>query len=148
MWKILAGLALVCFSWTAAAQSASEDDVKAIVTKAAAHLKAKGVETACKDFADPAGGFIKGELYVYVHDMKAKMICHATNAKLNGKELLEMKDADGKEFNKEMVALVGTKGSGWVNYKFVNPVTKQIQPKSSFVQKEGDYIVGAGIYKH
>lgn len=148
MWKIGTAALLLAFGFSTAAQGATEEDVKALVKKAVAQVKKSGVEGACKDFANPSGGFINGDLYVYVHDMQAKMICHATNAKLNGKDLLEMLDADGKPFNKEMVSIASTKGSGWVSYKFLNPVSKKIEPKVSYVEREGDVIVGAGMYKH
>jgi signal transduction histidine kinase len=143
-----AGLVLLTFGLSASAQTATEDDVKALVKKAVAHLHKNGLESACKDFANPTGGFIQGELYIYVQDMKAKMICHGTNPKLNGKDLIEMADADGKTFNKEMIQVVSTKGSGWVNYKFMNPVSKKIEPKVTFVEREGEVMVGAGMYKH
>lgn len=132
---------------TAQAQAQTEEAAKALVKKAVAHVKEHGIEAACKDFANPAGGFIQGELYIYVQDMQAKMICHATNSRLNGKDLIDLKDADGKQFNKEMVELAKTKGNGWVDYRWVNPVTKQIQPKSSYVERADSLMVGAGIYK-
>ena len=68
--------------------------------------------------------------------------------RLNGKEMIELKDADGKQFNKEMLELVKTKGSGWLDYRWVNPVSKNIEAKSSYVERVGEYVVGAGIYKN
>ena len=132
---------------TAQAKAQTEDAARALVDKAVAHVMKHGIEAACKDFANPAGGFIKGELYIYVQDMQAKMICHATNPRLNGKDLVDLKDADGKRFSKEMVELVKTKRNGWVNYRWVNPVTKQIEKKSSYVERLHNLIVGAGIYR-
>ena len=40
-----------------------------------------------------------------------------------------------------------TKGSGWQDYKFVNPETKQIEPKSMYIEKYDNVIVACGIYK-
>ncbi len=42
--------------------------------KAIAHFNKVGAEQAYKDFSDPKGGFIQGEIYVVVQDMQAKMI--------------------------------------------------------------------------
>ena len=36
---------------------------------------------------------------------------------------------------------------GWQEYKFMNPVTKQIEPKAMFLQRYEDVMVGCGIYK-
>ena len=33
------------------------------------------------------------------------------------------------------------------DYKFLNPVTKQIEPKSMYMEKLDDMLVGCGIYK-
>jgi signal transduction histidine kinase len=146
MLRAIVGIGLLGAGLVVLAQGPSEDQVKGLVKKASAHVKQAGIEKACKDFADPNGGYIRGEIYVYVHDMQARMICHATNAKLNGKELIDLKDADGKAFNREMVEVVNKSGGGWIRYKFVNPATKKIEPKMSYVEREGDVIVGAGIY--
>jgi len=139
---------VLCFTaMSAYAETASEQAAKALVKKAIVQIKKVGVDAACKDFAAPKGGFIDGELYVFVQDLNAKMICHAVNPKLNGKDLAELKDADGKYFNKAMVELVKTKGSGWVDYHWVNPTTGTIQEKSSYVEGVEGNLVGVGIYK-
>lgn len=132
----------------AQAQNATKEAAVALTKKAVAHVKQVGAETACKDFANPQGGFIQGELYVFVQDMQAKMVCHATNKKLNGKDLAELKDADGKQFSKEMAEIAKTKGMGWVNYQWVNPNSKNLEPKSSYVEKVDDTLfLGVGIYR-
>jgi signal transduction histidine kinase len=64
-----------------------------------------------------------------------------------GKDLSDLKDADGKYFVRERIELVKKKGSGWQDYKFVNPVSKQIEPKSMYVERYEDVIVGCGVYK-
>ena len=124
-----------------------EADVVALVKKAAIHVKEKGVKEACKDFADPAKGFQKGELYLFVEDLHATMICNIANARLNGKSMQELKDSNGKPFNKELIDTVTKKGSGWVDYVWVNPVTGKLQPKSSYVEAVDGYMVGMGIFK-
>ncbi|GGC97734.1 cache domain-containing protein [Undibacterium terreum] len=135
-------------SVAAHAEPASKDAAVALVDKAVANVKKKGVEAACKDFADPSGGYIQGELYVFVQDTQAKMICHATNAKMNGKDLSQLKDADGKQFAKAMSDLAVAKGTGWVDYQWVNPVTKELEPKSSYIKRVNDTVLlGVGIYR-
>ena len=79
--------------------------------------------------------------------MNGKVLAHGQNPKMVGKDMIEMKDADGKEFVKERVEIAKTKGKGWQDYKFTNPQTKQIEPKSSYIEKYEDMIVGCGIYK-
>jgi signal transduction histidine kinase len=75
------------------------------------------------------------------------MVAHPKNAKLVGKNLLEVPDVDGKLFRKEIVELAKSKGSGWVDYKYKNPETGKIEDKTTYVLKVGDIILCCGIYK-
>jgi cytochrome c len=58
-----------------------------------------------------------------------------------------MKDANGKTIIKDFIDLVNNKGSGWVEYSWPNPITKNVELKSSYIVKVGDILLGAGIYK-
>ena len=65
-----------------------------------------------------------------------------------GKNVIELRDIDGKYLIKEFIEVTNTKGKGWVDYKWPNPITKVIQQKSSYVEKvDNDLIFGVGIYK-
>ena len=57
------------------------------------------------------------------------------------------KDMDGKEYIKERVDLAKTKTNFWTDYKFGNPVTKKIEPKSAYCERLDDTVVCGGIYK-
>ena len=48
--------------------------------------------------------------------------------------------------SKDFIA-VGMQGGGWVEYKWTNPETKKIGPKSTYVEKFDSLIVGCGYYK-
>lgn len=150
--RLLPSLAVaVALSVSAAAvaqERGTADEAVALVKKAAAQVKAAGTEKACVAFADPAGGFQSKDLYVFVQDMTGLMICHGKNAGLNAKDLSGLKDPEGKAFVAEMIKLAGEKGSGWVDYKWVNAMSKKIEPKSSYVERSGDVFIGAGIYKN
>ncbi len=144
----MAGALLLAATLPAFAQSASKADAIALVDKAVANIQKKGIEEACKDFADPKGGYIQGELYVFVQDAELMMTCHAANPKMNGKNMSELKDANGKYFTREMRDLAMSGKPGWVDYVWVNPGTKALEPKTSYIRKAADkYVVGVGIYK-
>jgi signal transduction histidine kinase len=142
------GMALCGMSFETQAQTPSHEAAKNLVKKAIAHLQKVGIDAACKDFADPAGGFINGEMYILVTDLQAKMICHATNPRMNGKSLMEIRDVDGKQFNKEAAEIAKEQGKGWVDYRWVNPVTKEIELKSTYFERTGDFSVACGIYRN
>ncbi|MFZ6845299.1 cache domain-containing protein [Undibacterium sp. RuTC16W] len=130
------------------AQTASKADAIALVDKAVANIQKKGIDVACKDFSDTKGGFIQGDLYVFVQDAQMMMVCHAVTPKMNGKDMSQLKDANGKRFVQEMRDVAQSKKPGWVDYVWVNPVTKTLEDKTSYIRlAEGKYTVGAGIYK-
>ncbi len=52
-----------------------------------------------------------------------------------------------KEFVKERMALAKTKGTFWQDYKFTDPTTKKIAPKSMYCERLDDAVVCGGIYK-
>jgi len=126
---------------------ASQKDAKALVEKAAAFVKANGKDAALKEINKAKGQFDKGELYVFAYDMNATMVAHPKNAKLIGKNLMDVPDTDGKLFRKEIVETAKTKGSGWVDYKYLNPETKKVEAKTTYVLKAGDIVLCCGTYK-
>ena len=108
--------------------------------------KAEGKEKALAEFNNPKGQFVKDDLYIYVLDLNGKMLAHP-KAELVGKDFMTVKDADGKLFAVDMVKMAKEKGSGWVDYKWENPKTKKIDPKTAYFEKVDDVIIAAGAYK-
>ena len=136
----------------AAAQDKSKGTDKeaiAMVDKAVAHIKKVGREKAFADFNNKSGAFTDRDLYVVVYDMKGKVLAHGANDKMIGRDVLDLRDTDGKYFVKERVEMMskGPSANGWQDYKFMNPVSKQIEPKKMYLQRYEDLIVGCGIYK-
>lgn len=130
-----------------AATVGSPDEAIAMVKRAVVLLNKNGKETAFKQFNDATGPFIDRDLYIAVIDDKGTMVAHGANPRLIGKALFELKDADGKQFIKALVDTAQKQGSGWVEYKWPNPVTKAIEAKSTYVEKVGDLTVATGVYK-
>lgn len=143
---ILFGFFMQTTAWAASEQGTAEEAI-AMVKKAVAYLKANGKEKAFAEFSNPKGQFIDRDLYILVLDSNIVMLAHGVNPKIIGKSLIETKDADGKPFAKQFYEIGATKGSGWVDYKWPNPVTKVIDQKSTYVEKVGDVLVACGIYK-
>lgn len=143
---VLALAALAFTGVVAAAEKGTAAEAVALVKKAAALVKASGKEKAFAEFNDPKGPFVDRDLYVMCYDMEGNNKCHGSNPKLIGKNLLEIKDADGKFIVKSFIE-TANKGKGWVDYKWPNATTKAVEPKSTYVEKVGDILVGVGIYK-
>ncbi|CAN5178801.1 hypothetical protein BH11PSE11_BH11PSE11_18930 [soil metagenome] len=143
-------IALLPASSTAiAADRASAPEAIAFVQSAVAHLRKNGREKAFADFNDIKNTkFHDRDLYVFVYDMNGVNMAHGNSPKMIGKDLMSLKDADGKQIFKHFLEVVNAKGRGWVDYAWPNPVTKSVEKKSSYIEKVDDLIVGSGIYKN
>jgi len=130
-----------------AGERGTKEEAVAMVQKAVAAIKADGQAKAFAAINDPAGPFRDRDLYIVVYDVQGTCLAHGANPKQIGKDLNGLRDSDGKYFVKERVELAKTKDSFWQDYKFLNPQTKLIEPKSMYMEKVGDLLVGCGIYK-
>jgi len=137
------GSALLFAAGANAAGQATPDEAKAFAIKAADYLKTNGPDKAFAEFDAKDSAWHDRDLYVIVQDSKGVMVAHGTNAGLIGKTVLDLKDVDGKPFNRDTQAI---KDAGWVNFKWQNPATKAVEAKTEYVVRVGDYLVGVGAY--
>ena len=130
-----------------AADKGTAPEAEAMVKKAVAYIKANGPEKAYDEFTN-GKSFKSGDLYIIVYDLNGKNLAQGANPKLVGKDLIGLKDPDGKLLIKMFVDLAKDKGKGWTDtYKFLNPVSQKIELKSMYLERVGDTLVGCGIYK-
>lgn len=122
------------------------EEAQALVKKAIAYYDKHGAEKTFADLSKSPGPFVDRDLYVVVYDMKGKSLAHI-NPKMVGKELLEMRDGDGRYLVKERVEAAKKEPSGWQDIKFFNPVTKKIEPKRVYWERHGDLLFSSGAYK-
>jgi signal transduction histidine kinase len=122
-------------------------EAEAMVAKAVAHIAAVGTQKAYGDFTSRAPGFADRDLYVVVYDLQGQVVAHGQNPKMVGKDLIDLRDPDGKAFVKERVDLARSKGKFWHDYKFTDPVTKKVLPKSTYCERVESTAVCVGIYK-
>jgi cytochrome c len=129
----------------------SQDQVKAFVQKAADYMKSEGKEKAFAAFSDPKGAFVDGDLYIVAQDAadgKFTMLAHGANKALIGKPQVDTKDAEGRAFNRDIIAALTKDGDEfWTTYLWVNFATKKIARKKSYFLRVGDVVLGAGIYE-
>ena len=131
-----------------AAEFGSKDEAVAMVKRVQAEFKKDGPKATFKAVSDKAvKDYHDGDLYPFVYDMSGICVAHGARAALIGKNLIDLKDQDGKFLIREMVAIANGPGSGWIDYKWPNPLTNKIEDKSSYVEKMGDYFVGVGVYR-
>ena len=130
-----------------AADGAGKEDAIAMVKKAVSFIKEQGADKAYPEFTGKDAKFIDRDLYVVVYQLDGKVLAHGSNAKFVGKDLIDAQDVDGKLYVKERVEMAAKQPSFWQDYKFVNPVSKKVEPKQMYCEKVDNTAVCAGIYK-
>lgn len=146
----ITGLLLsVLTAFSAVAQErGTADEAKALVDKGIAHIKAVGAEKAFADFT--AGGkWADRDLYIFAYDFNGVNLAFGNKPAMVGKNLIDLKDANGNQVIKDLSTVARSKGSGWHDYMWSDPITKKVQPKSSYVVRVPgtETFIGAGIYK-
>lgn len=149
MKKIAITIAALLFGCAYAADHGTEAEAQKMVADAQALIKSVGTEKAYKTFTDhPDGAFKDRDLYVFAYDLQGNCLAQGANAKMVGKNLIDLADADGNPLIKGMVDMVKAKKKGWYGpYKFTNPATKSYEYKKSYCeQSAGETMVCVGIY--
>jgi len=147
MKRILLALLINLLSVNLVLAASPADQAKVMVEEAVAFFNANGKQKTLTEISTPKGKWVKGELYVFAYDLNGVVVAHPINPKLIGKNLIDVPDAAGKTFRKDIAEVARTKGTGWVDYKYKNPSTNKIEDKSTFLMKAGDVIICCGTYK-
>ena len=141
---------LAAVAWSPAAlasPNATKEDAIAMVKKAVAAYKSQGKDKLFADVNSKSAAYFDRDLYVYVATLEGVAVAHAANPKMVGKNLLALKDADGAPFVETIVTIGKSGKTGWVDYKWPNPVTKQIDEKTTYVEAPDGLVFCAGVYR-
>ncbi len=84
--------------------------------------------------------------YFWVNDMSGAMLMHPTSPKLNGTNVLGMRDAAGAPLFKDMIDVVSSQGGGLYRYYWPPGATAQL--KQSYVKgiSGWNWVIGSGVY--
>lgn len=126
---------------------------EALVRKAVAYARAHGIEQLCRQTNEPGGIFHVGgggggEMYLFVYDAQGTCKAIGFNPKaLVGKNRIDLKDSDGRMYLREMIEVARARGRGWVDYRYPDPVTGRVLPKTSYVEWHEGLLFGCGVYR-
>jgi signal transduction histidine kinase len=87
--------------------------------------------------------------YFWINDMHPRMVIHPYRSDLNGQDVTDYQDPDGKHVFVEMVETVRKNGAGFVSYKWqARDNIHNVIPKLSYVKgfEPWGWIIGTGIY--
>ena len=145
-WTVALLLALLGGGAALGAERGSAAEAQAMVGRAVLYLQQHGRQQALAEFNRPQGQFRDRDLYLVVFDLQGNGLAHL-NPRLVGKATGDIRDADGKQIFQAQRALALDKGRGWVDYKWPNPQSGQVERKSTWLEKSGDLIIMCGIYQ-
>ena len=119
----------------------------ALVRQGVAHLRALGRRRACADFDDAHGEFVFGEYYISAFDVHGIRVANGSDPASRGENIYDIRDADGKQHVRTIIDKAKARGKGWEDYKWINPLTRRIEPKSVYFELVDDIIITCGIYR-
>ena len=123
------------------------DEAMAIAIKAHALVQSIGLEAATPIFHDPQGGFVDRDLYVFVFDRQGVYRVIGADTARVGTSLSDVPGLDAQQLLDdawERCAL----GGGWVEYTIINPLTKDVRSKASYIlQIDDQQLIGCGAYR-
>jgi signal transduction histidine kinase len=145
---IAAALAIVLAGAANAATEPTEKDAIAMAERGAAYIKSHGRDEMMKRISAKDPDFVQGTLYVDMRDLHTGIVlAHPINPSIVGKDLIDVPDASGKRYRRDIIELAQKQGKGWVDYQYRNPASGKIEPKTTYILRVGDVVLEAGIYK-
>lgn len=129
----------------------TEAEARALLDKATTFLREHGPAAAVDAFSRQDGAFIDRDLYPMLIDRDGTMVAHGWTPALNGANVLDLKDVDGKLFIRDAMALAADQGTGEVTYKWTDPLSGQIAPKTMHIRRidlgGAPYMLSVGVYR-
>lgn len=123
--------------------------IEDVVNRACDLIRSNG-RSAFDEIRDRKSSFNFMDIYVFVDDPQGLELVNPAQPSLEGKNLMNLKDAYGKLFIREYIEAALKKGSAWVNYDWYKPGQNTIAPKYTYVKKVNfgneTFVVGAGFY--
>lgn len=127
-------LGLACAGTAAADQAA---DAKAMVEKAVAMAKEKGLDNTLKAISDRKGGFVKGEIYAFAGDLeKTTLLAHPFASEMMiGSDMSDFKGRKGQPIFVLFGKMAKDAGQGWIDYLARRRSTDKDHPKRAYIMR-------------
>ncbi len=132
-----------------AAEFGTRDEAVAMLRRVQEKFKKDGPEATFRAINTKAPGFADRDLYPFVTELTGLCVANGVTPAVTGKNIIDLKDQDGKFIIQEFVKIATTPPyHGWIDYRWLNPVTSTIEDKSAYIARMGNYFVGVGVYRN
>lgn len=123
-------------------------DCKRLVRQGRKLAKAEGMQKTLDALGDANGGYVYLDTYISVYDAASyRVVQHPYNKGLIGVDGRTLKDTNGRMFVRDIVDIANSKGSGYLDYTFMNPITHKVEWKTAYFEKVGNFVFASGAYK-
>jgi cytochrome c len=147
--KVIIGLILLLLMTVSSAKEGERGgraDAENMVKKAIAYLNVNGQEKSFAAFTAPSQAFVDRDIYIAVYDKNGVCRAHGQNAKMLGKNFMNIVDINGKQYIKERIKLAASQQEFWHQYRFTDPISKKILEKDMYCKTNNEFILCAGVY--
>jgi cytochrome c len=147
---ILAALMLLTTSSFVAhaEERGTRDEAIAMTGEVVKMFKESGAEATYKAVTEKK--FVNKDLYPFIYSNEGIVLAHGQKEAMVGMNRLDAMDqlVGGKKYVQEFVTVSKSGTPGWVSYKFIDPLTKNVMDKESYIVPLDDKsFVGVGVYK-
>ena len=147
---LLSALLLIAISLQSTARAECKHgtaaQAKAMVERAVDLVHEAGLNSAFNTFWNPSGDFLEGNLYIFAIHFDGTILVNTLWPPSIGGNVLAARDPEGRLYVQEMIRITRENGEGWVQYRFIDPCTGMPSPKSSFIKRVDEFLIGAGYY--
>lgn len=123
--------------------------IEDVVDHAARLVEEQG-SAAFDRLRDPTGPFVFMDTYVFVDTPDGTELVNGGQPSLEGRNILDLEDLNGKKLAREYIAAAMEHGDAWVGYTWYRPGSNEPARKQTRVRKVESggktYIVGSGFY--
>ena len=123
--------------------------IEDVVNRAATLIAERGKE-AFGQLRDKTGPFVFMDTYVFVDTPDGTSLVNPAQPSMEGKNVMNLKDVNGKQLVREYIAAAMKDGSAWVDYYWYKPGHNTPARKRAYVRRvqsgQDTYIVGSGVY--
>ena len=131
-----------------ASEFGSRDEAIAMVQRVQEMYRKNGLEATVKAIRAKEKAFFDRDLYAYIIDTNGVVLANGAVPAVQGKDISEFRDQNGKYLVKGEIEICKGPGHGWIDFRWLSPLTKQVEDKSAYLERLGqNYCTGVGIYR-
>jgi cytochrome c len=121
------------------------DEAMAMVKRAQGTFRMAGAAATFTAINNQSDGFVDRDLYAFVYDLHGVSVAHGAHVELVGRNLVRLRDQGGRRPIHDMIEIARAEGSGWIEFRVINPLTNRIEARSAYLERMDGYVVGVGV---